>query len=153
MRWTILFSFLTGFIEWLKLCGPLTQRQLTKWPAIANRFVTSVLNETTELFLWGIKKMKVLLVDVFFLLDTILRAVFFSLRHFGHFLLIHFSHRDISVICLTVVSKLAVAVFYIFRHSDRNVSILLAHFKNISVYDQKNRLRVNQFVFVNETLA
>jgi len=24
-----------------KLCGPLTQRKLTKWPAIANRFVTS----------------------------------------------------------------------------------------------------------------
>jgi len=23
-----------------KLCGPLTQRRLTKWPAIANRFVT-----------------------------------------------------------------------------------------------------------------
>jgi len=23
-----------------KLCGPFTQRQLTKWPAVANRFVT-----------------------------------------------------------------------------------------------------------------
>jgi len=38
------------------------------------------------------------------------------------FLLRHFAHWNISVICLTVVLKLAVTVFlpYIFRHSDRN---------------------------------
>jgi len=34
-----------------------------------------------------------------------------SLTHFGHFLLIRFGHWNISVICLTVVSKVAVAVF------------------------------------------
>jgi len=38
------------------------------------------------------------------------------------------------VICLTVILKLAVAVFvsYIFGHSDRNDLIFFGHFKNIS---------------------
>jgi len=35
----------------------------------------------------------------------------FLLRHFGHFLLRHCGHWNISVVCLTVVSKLAVTVF------------------------------------------
>jgi len=35
----------------------------------------------------------------------------FSRRHLGHFLLRHSGHWDILVICLTVVSKLAVIVF------------------------------------------
>ena len=34
------------------------------------------------------------------------------MRHFGHFLLRHFDHWNISVICLTVAVTLAVAVFF-----------------------------------------
>jgi len=42
----------------------------------------------------------------------VLHTVFFSLRHFGHFLLRYFGHWNISVICLTVVLKLAVTKFF-----------------------------------------
>jgi len=38
-------------------------------------------------------------------------TLFFSLRHLGHFLQRHFGHWNVSVIFLTVVSKIAVTVF------------------------------------------
>ena len=49
-------------------------------------------------------------------------GLFFSLRQFDHFLLTQICHWNISVICLTFVSKLAVKVLIslYFRHSDRN---------------------------------
>ena len=60
------------------------------------------------------------------------------------FLLRHFDHWNISVICLTIALKLAVAVFiaYIFRHSDRNDLIFFGHFINILICDRKNSLDV-----------
>ena len=56
-----------------------------------------------------------------------------------------FLHWDISVICLTIISKLAATVFiilyfhrfYIFIDSDRNGIIFFGHFKNISIHDRK----------------
>jgi len=42
----------------------------------------------------------------------------FSLRHFGHFLLRRFGHRDITVMSLTVVSKVAVIVSISLLFSD-----------------------------------
>jgi len=58
---------------------------------------------------------------------------------FRPFLLRHFCHWNISVICLKVVLKLAVKVLltYIFRHSDRNDLSFFGHFENILVYDRK----------------
>ena len=55
------------------------------------------------------------------------------------FLLRHFGHWKISVICLTVVLKHAITVFlaYIFKLSDINDLILFGHFKNVLVYDWK----------------
>jgi len=60
----------------------------------------------------------------------------------------HFGNWNISVICLTVVSKLAVAVFIslYFQTFWPKWLIFFGHFKNISVYDQKNRcLKKNSF--------
>jgi len=38
-------------------------------------------------------------------------CIFFSLRHFSHFLLRVFSHLDIPLVCLSAALKLAVTVF------------------------------------------
>ena len=64
---------------------------------------------------------------------------FFSLKHFGHFLLRHFGHWNVSVICLTVVLKLAITVLFSWPKmtSDRNDFIFFGHIKNVSVHDRK----------------
>ena len=61
------------------------------------------------------------------------------LKHFGRVFLIHFGHRNISVVCLAVVLKLTVTVFlaHTFKHSYRNDLHFFARFKNVSVYDLK----------------
>ena len=75
--------------------------------------------------------------------------VFFSLRHFGHFLLRQFGHWDTAAICLAVVlnnSSQQCSLAYIFRHSDRNDLIFFGHIRNISVYDRIKRGWKNQRV-------
>jgi len=68
---------------------------------------------------------------------------FYSLRHFGHW--------NISLICLTVLFKLAVTVFFSLYFQTfwpwwLNFS---SHFKIISVYDQKkNRIPVYTLKYV-----
>ena len=64
---------------------------------------------------------------------------FFSLKHFGNFLLRHFGHWNVSIICLTVVLKLAITVLFSWPKmtSDRNDFIFFGHIKNVSVHDRK----------------
>jgi len=67
------------------------------------------------------------------------RSCFFSLRHFGHFLLRQIGHWNISVICFTFIFKLAVTVFtsLYFQTFCPKWLIFFGHFENILVYDRK----------------
>jgi len=66
---------------------------------------------------------------------TIASICFFSLRKYGHFLLRHFGHFSLVVLKLdiTVLINLYFQTFWL---KSRN---FFSHFKNISVYDWKNR--------------
>jgi len=72
-----------------------------------------------------------------------LRSCFFRWDISVIFLSRHFGHWDISVICLTVVFKLAVAVFInlFFQIFWPKWFNFFGHFKKISVYDRKKQLR------------
>jgi len=48
--WTIFFVFNRFHSMTKKLCGPFTQRYLTKWPTIANTFVTPALEQGCTTF-------------------------------------------------------------------------------------------------------
>jgi len=93
------------------------------------------------------KLKKSYVVNRWFLIVRLLTHVacsFFSLRHFVHFC------RDILVIRLTVVLKIAVIVFFSLscKHSDRKDLISFGHFKFILVYDQ-NMTKKNSFHVFN----
>ena len=85
-----------------------------------------------------------------------LGAFFFSLRHFGLFLLIHFGHSNISVICLTVVLKPAATVLYsLYLYLQTflpNDLIFFGHFKIISVCDRKMTEKNNLGVLLKNLL-
>ena len=99
----------------------------------------------------------------FLTLNTIffqaLQSCFFPLRHFGHFLLRHFGHSDISVNCLTVVSKLAITVFFqpIFSETVTEMTYFVQSFHNhfglrpkkasCKAIKLRKKLRIKAFTF------
>ena len=84
------------------------------------------------------------------------RLFFFSLKHFGQFLLRHFDHWNISVICLKVVWKLAVTVLFIRRYFQTFWPKWLNFFRLFQitlVYDRKKNRFQDKFLFTGQLLA
>ena len=112
-----------------------------KWPVV-NTTKTLFINST---FLFDSLVTENLDNTLLKLCELILPSCFFSLKHFGHFLLRHFGYWNISVICLTVVWKLAVAVFIslyflTFSPSHRNHLIFSVIWKSSWSVTETNQL-------------
>ena len=69
------------------------------------------------------------------------RHVFFRWNVSVIFLLRHFGHWNISVVCLTLVLKLAIAVFlaYVFKHSDRHDNFFRSFQKRFDLWPKNHR--------------
>jgi len=69
----------------------------------------------------------------------------------GFFLLRHFGHRNISVICLTAAFKLTTAVFisFYFRHCDWNDLFIVSYQKDLGLWPKQTAYNTTKIFCTN----